>query len=135
MPPPTPWRGGTGLLRRVSPAGRGHLLQAAPRSPEGLCHMQGQKCPVGRGQGPEHSLCYPGNPTNMDMLYSAIQSCPTLCNTVYYSQAPLSTGFSRQEYWNGLPFPTPGYLPDPRIEPASLTSLLHWQAGSLPLRH
>ena len=34
-------------------------------------------------------------------------------------QAALSMGFSRQEYWRGLPFPTPGPLPDPRIEPAS----------------
>ena len=33
---------------------------------------------------------------------------------------PLSTGFPRQEYWNGLPFPFPGDLPDPVIEPASL---------------
>ena len=37
-------------------------------------------------------------------------------------QAPLSVGFSRQEYWNGLPCPPPGYLPDPGIEPVSLTS-------------
>ena len=40
-------------------------------------------------------------------------------------QTPLSMEFSRQEYWNGLPFPTPGNLPDPGIEteilsPASL---------------
>ena len=34
-------------------------------------------------------------------------------------QAPLSMGFSRQEYWNGLPFPTPGDLPSPRIEPVA----------------
>ena len=38
-------------------------------------------------------------------------------------QAPLSMGFSRQEYWSGLPFPPTGHLPDPRIEPASLKSL------------
>ena len=31
-------------------------------------------------------------------------------------QAPLSMGFSRQEYWSGLPFPSPGDLPNPRIE-------------------
>ena len=36
--------------------------------------------------------------------------------TVAY-QAPLSIGFSRQEYWSGLPFPSPGVLPDPGIEP------------------
>ena len=39
--------------------------------------------------------------------------------TVAY-QAPPSVGFSRQEYWSGLPFPSPGDLPDPGIEPGSL---------------
>ena len=34
-------------------------------------------------------------------------------------QAPLSMGFSRQQYWSGLPFPPPGDLPDPGIEPGS----------------
>ena len=38
--------------------------------------------------------------------------------TVAY-QAPLSMGFSRQKYWSGLPFPSPGDLPDPGIEPGS----------------
>ena len=37
-------------------------------------------------------------------------------------QAPLSMEFSRQEYWSGLPCPSPGDLPDPGIEPASLMS-------------
>ena len=37
-------------------------------------------------------------------------------------QVPLSIGFSRQEYWSGLPFLTPGDLPDPGIEPMSLVS-------------
>ena len=37
-------------------------------------------------------------------------------------QAPLSMGFPRQEYWSGLPFPPPGDLPDPGIEPVSLAS-------------
>ena len=46
-------------------------------------------------------------------------------------QAPLSTEFSRQEYWSGLPFPTPGDLPDPGIEPEC--SAL--EVGSLPLSH
>ena len=36
-------------------------------------------------------------------------------------QAPLSMGFSRQEYWSRLPFPLPGDLPDPGIQPASPT--------------
>ena len=47
-------------------------------------------------------------------------------------QAPLSMGFSRKEYWNGLPCPPPGDLPDPGIKPACLTSL-HWQVSSLSL--
>ena len=34
-------------------------------------------------------------------------------------QAPLSREFSRQEYWNGFPFPSPGDLPDPGIKPGS----------------
>jgi len=34
-------------------------------------------------------------------------------------QTPLSTGFSRQEYWSGLPFPSPGDLPNPGLEPRS----------------
>ena len=46
-------------------------------------------------------------------------------------QAPLSVGFSRQEYWSGLPVPTPEDLPDPGMEPASPA----WQVGSLPLSH
>ena len=37
-------------------------------------------------------------------------------------QAPLSMGFPRQEYWSGLPFTSPGDLPDPGIKPESLTS-------------
>jgi len=40
--------------------------------------------------------------------------------TVAY-QAPLSMGFSRQGYWSGLPFPSPGDLPNPGIEPGSPT--------------
>ena len=34
-------------------------------------------------------------------------------------QAPLSMGFSRQDYWSGLPFPSPGDIPDPSIKPVS----------------
>ena len=40
--------------------------------------------------------------------------------TVAY-QAPRSLGFSRQEHWSGLPFPSPGHLPNPGIEPGSPT--------------
>ena len=47
-------------------------------------------------------------------------------------QAPLSMGFSRQEYWSGMPLLSPGDLPYPRIKPAS-QCLLHQLAGSLSL--
>ena len=46
-------------------------------------------------------------------------------------QGPLSMGFSRKNYWSGLPCLAPGGLPNSGIEPASL-SLLHWQLGFLP---
>ena len=46
-------------------------------------------------------------------------------------QAPLSMGFSRQEYWSVLPFPSAGDRPDLEIEPMSLLHLLDWQAGFL----
>ena len=47
------------------------------------------------------------------------QLCPTLCDPVDPYQAPPSMGFSRQEYWSGLPFPSPGDLTDPGIKPGS----------------
>ena len=49
-------------------------------------------------------------------------------------QAPLSMGFSRQEYWSGLPCPPPGDLHDPRMEPESSVSP-ELQVDSLPLSH
>ena len=60
----------------------------------------------------------------------APQSCPTLLFTPWTAafQAPLSMGFSRQEYWSRLPFPPPGDLLNPGIEPASPAL----QADSLP---
>ena len=50
-----------------------------------------------------------------------------LCRTLA-RQAPLSMGFSKQDYWSVLPFPSPGDLPDPGIEPQSPAL----QADSLP---
>ena len=44
------------------------------------------------------------------------RSCPTLATPwTVACQAPLSMGFSRQEYWSGLPFPSAGGLPDPGV--------------------
>ena len=49
--------------------------------------------------------------------FSCVQLFATPWTVAY--QAPLSMGFSRQECWSGLPFPSPGDLPDPEIEPGS----------------
>ena len=60
-----------------------------------------------------------------------VQSCLTLCVpwTVAH-KPPLSVGFSRQEYWSALPFPSPGYLPNTGIKPKY--PALH--ADSLPYK-
>ena len=51
------------------------------------------------------------------------QSCPTLCDPVDYIslQAPLSMGFTKQEYWSGLQFPSPEDLPDPEFKHRSVS--------------
>ena len=57
------------------------------------------------------------------------QSCLTLCDPMDCAyEAPLSMEFSRQEYWSRLPFPSPGDLLNPGIEPGSPAL----QADSLP---
>ena len=76
------------------------------------------------------------------MHAKSLQFCPTLCDPMNYSppgfsvhgilqarilercsfSSSLYMGFSRPEYWRGVPFPPPGNLPDPGIEPESLTS-------------
>ena len=78
--------------------------------------------------------CWPGNQTGLSSPSLQADSWPTelqgkpkseRCSVVSHSatpwtvvhQAPLSMEFSRQEYWNGLPFPSPGDLPDPGIKP------------------
>ena len=53
-------------------------------------------------------------------VYVCAQSCLTLCNPMDCShQTPLSMASPRREYWSRLPFPSPGDLPDPGIEPSS----------------
>ena len=65
---------------------------------------------------------HPGLPAYMHA--KLLQSCQTLHDPMdgIAHQAPLSMGFSRQKYWGGLPFPTPGDLSNPGIKPMSLTS-------------
>ena len=54
------------------------------------------------------------------VVLSCVQPFATSWTAVH--QVPLSMGFSRQEYWSGSSFPTPGDLPDPGMEPVSLVS-------------
>ena len=55
------------------------------------------------------------------VLAKSLQLFPILCDPwIAAHQAPLSMGFSHQEYWSGLPCPPPGALPDPRIKSESL---------------
>ena len=59
------------------------------------------------------------------MCAKLLQSCPILCDPMDCTtahQAPPSMGFSRQEDWSGLPFPSPGDLPNPGNQPMSLMS-------------
>ena len=66
------------------------------------------------------------------MHAQVFQSCLTLCNPMDCShKAPLSMGFSRQEYWSGFSCPPLGDLPDSGIEPTSPAL----QADSLLLSH
>ena len=62
-----------------------------------------------------------------------LQSCLIFCDPMDSSLPGSSVhGIFQQEYWNGLPCPSPGDLPNSGIKPVSLC-LLHWQPGSLPL--
>ena len=65
----------------------------------------------------------PGNVA--ESVNEVTQLCLALCDpkdcSIAY-QAPMSMELSRQEYWNGLPFPPPGDRPDPRIKPVCLAS-------------
>ena len=66
------------------------------------------------------------------LFWVRAQSCLPLCNPGSVAlQAPLSVGFSRQEYWSELPFPPPEDLPNPGIKPVSPAL----QEDSLPLSH
>ena len=66
---------------------------------------------------------------NFIYSYKVTRSCLTLCDPMHHSPSgSLSMGFSRQEYWSGLPFPSPGELRNPGIKPGSPAL----QADSLP---
>ena len=75
-----------------------------------------------KGKGYWDSLNLQGIRNNLGKVLVA-HLCPILCDPMDCSpQAPLSLGFFRQEYWNRLPFPPPGDLPNGGIEPRSPAS-------------
>ena len=84
------------------------------------------------GGGGSGSALGTGNRELQYLHANSLQSCrlPVTRRTITH-QAPLSMGFSRWEYWNGLPCPPPEDLPNPGIKPASPAL----QADSLPLSH
>ena len=72
----------------------------------------------------EVAMCYArgeAEALKMKVKVLVAQSRPTLCDPMscITRQAPLSMGFSRQEYWSGLPFSSPGNLPNLGVEPGS----------------
>ena len=98
-------------------------------------------------KSPQCSLCFSQkpswsflSPTGQKSAAGGLvtKSCPTLAAPwTAACQAPLCMGFSRQEYWSGSPFPSPGDLPDPCIKPGSAAlqadSLLTELGGKPPL--
>ena len=74
------------------------------------------------GENPDFSMTFQSESVSHLVVSNSLRPPRTVTH-----QAPLSMGFPRQEYWSGLSFPSPGYLPDPGTEaryPA-------WQADSL----
>ena len=86
-----------------------------PRAAANTRHSQRKKEKGGKEKLPPQSI----SPI-LDVVVQSLQSCPTLVTSwTVARQAPLSMGFPRQEYWSGLPFPSPGDLPDPGVKPGS----------------
>ena len=82
------------------------------------------------GKKKQKDIYHPGNNVNCYIVWHSFVCCAKSlqCIQLFVTpwtvahQAPLSMGFSRKEYWRGLPFPPPGDLPNPGIEPWSLLS-------------
>ena len=104
------WAKGQGCHLGAAPLTGSHKTSQAWRMPYKSLSARGLEwlwCPLGRQTWQAWVAC---------MHAKSLQLFPTLCDP----SAPLSMRFLRQEYWNGLPFPSPGDLPDPGMEPASL---------------
>ena len=108
-------------------------------------HIRGSFFASGTEKVPEPDLCTARDPEAMTLRNSFYPPCsdqwmqcsakslqlyPTLYSPMNCTcQAPLSMGFSRQEYWSGLPYPPPGDLPNPGIKPVSLISCISRSAN------
>ena len=127
---PRVWREAIGPVGRVE---RCSQTLVFPSSPPLGAHLssQGQKLSFTAWNVLRESLLLSAAaPCSLRFVKMLVAwSCPTLCDPMDAYQAPLSIEFSRgEEYWSELPSSSPGYLPDPGIEPRS--SAL--QADSLP---
>ena len=82
------------------------------------------------------SLLFDPEESEAIIIIVIVFSCSVVSNSfvtiwIVACQAPLFVGFPRQRHWSGLPFPSPGDLPDPGIEPTSPAL----RVNSLPLSH
>ena len=114
--------------------------------PNVLLAPQAEGSHASRGFGPERPAHEESERLQLAESFMVFILCPLSVHTVETTyccflvskscwtiahQASLSMGFPRQEYWSGLPFPSPGDLPDPGMEHSSPAL----QVGSLPLNH
>ena len=89
-------------------------------SKESACNARDLSSIPGLGKYPEEENSYPLH-DEVKMKLLVAQSCQILCDPMDCSLPdPLSMRFYKQTYWSGLPFPSPGDLPHPEIEPRSL---------------
>ena len=111
------------------PDSGGEIFVVATTPPtDGSCNVYESQSPSAQAgtleMGTFHSLAQAGVLSGTMLCcassFSRVRLFVTLWTVAH--QAPLSMGFLRQEYWSGLPFPSPGDLPDPGIEPTSHVS-------------
>ena len=107
----------------LSPLAAPHPSMEWPRlrmwTPAGFCTCQVLQLSIYLQPPWSYTLSHEGS--HCEFLLSRVVSDSVTPRTVD-RQVPLSMGFSRQEYWSGLPCLSPGDLPNPRIKPAPLTS-------------
>ena len=97
----------------VGAESRGSLCKAETQCTPPVCSPLHITCWESHSPAPTPELFFPVKVSCSVVFYSCVTPWPAA------RQARLSMGFSRQEYWRGLPFPSSGDLPDPRIEPRS----------------